>query len=104
MERESTWEVNDENSQSNVAGAKANVSSSPNQNKEVKFTNSKLVEETLILYRQSKCVLCKERARGIVTLPCSHFTLCKQCIPLCSHCPLSDCKLPIELTIVTYLV
>ena len=33
------------------------------------------------------CVVCKERERGIVLVPCSHFTLCTVCAPDISECP-----------------
>ena len=62
-----------------------------------------LREETLLLYRQSKCLQCKERNRQIVSLPCGHFNLCIHCAPLCRECPIKDCDKLIDHTIVTYL-
>ena len=61
-----------------------------------------LTEETELLYKQSRCAVCRENKRCFVTLPCSHLTLCLRCEPKTRHCPLPDCQQFIECTIQTY--
>ena len=65
--------------------------------------NKTLREETEALYRRSQCLNCFDRKRCVVTLPCSHFTICDQCQKRVKKCPLSDCGETIECSITTYL-
>ena len=51
--------------------------------------------ETEFLLWNSRCVVCRERKRSIVTLPCSHFILCELCEKDCCYCPDENCRLPI---------
>ena len=62
-----------------------------------------LREETEDLYRRSICLNCFNRKRCIVTLPCSHFAICEQCLKQIKKCPISDCREEIECSILTYL-
>lgn len=70
---------------------------------EEKKEQSTLLIETLNLYRQSKCLVCVEKERCFVTLPCSHFSLCKTCESFTKLCPRADCRQSIECSILTYL-
>ena len=60
-----------------------------------------LVNETRRLHINSKCFRCRKNDRGIVCLPCSHFSLCKTCAMTASQCPV--CKMNISWTIPTFL-
>ena len=62
-----------------------------------------LREETEDLYHRSMCLNCFSRKRSIVTLPCSHFTLCGQCEKWIKKCPRRDCGEKIELSISTFM-
>lgn len=61
-----------------------------------------LREETEDLYHRSICLSCFSRKRCIVTLPCSHFTLCDLCLKRTKKCPQRDCGEEIEHSIYTY--
>ena len=62
-----------------------------------------LLEETELLYRKSLCMLCRKNKRCFVTLPCSHLTLCRVCLPKTRQCPRQDCQEIIQCVIATYL-
>ena len=62
-----------------------------------------LLEETSLLYYQSKCLRCKERERNIVLIPCGHFSLCTSCVSRTALCPKEDCRVEIEDKIVAFL-
>lgn len=62
-----------------------------------------LREETERLYKCSVCLLCFAARRQYVILPCSHFVLCGECLPKSTSCPLRDCKMPIESSVLTYM-
>ena len=60
--------------------------------------------ETMALLYLTKCLHCHERDRNVVTLPCSHLTLCMACAPLVKLCPKKECNEPIEVTLLTYML
>ena len=62
-----------------------------------------LREETELLYRQSKCLVCRKNMRTFVSLPCCHFSLCSQCEPSARKCPLQSCQEKIDAVIKTYM-
>ena len=63
-----------------------------------------LREETEMLYYTSRCLLCVERLRDIVVLPCFHFCLCTMCAKRTQICPRRDCKTMIMEVIHVFLV
>ena len=70
------------------------IPSAPPLPSEEKLCN--LLEETSLLYHQSKCLRCKERDRNVVLLPCYHFSLCRSCVSRTALCPKKDCRQEIE--------
>ena len=62
-------------------------------------TQKTLRQETEDLYHRSICLNCLDKKRSIVTLPCSHFTLCALCVKRVRKCPLRDCCADIECSI-----
>ena len=63
-----------------------------------------LREETERLYRLTKCLVCVDEARVILTLPCCHLSLCRRCVSQQRTCPVPDCQLPIIDVITTFSV
>lgn len=61
-----------------------------------------LYKETVLLYKRSKCLVCLTNRRCVVTLPCSHLSLCNTCLLRTRKCPLRDCGERIESGIQTY--
>ena len=59
-----------------------------------------LRRETKFLYFKSKCVICFTNVRNIVTLPCSHLSLCENCSNKMDKCP--SCQESISCTITTF--
>ena len=59
-----------------------------------------LRRETKFLYFKSKCVICFTNVRNIVTLPCSHLSLCEDCSNKMDKCP--SCQESISCTITTF--
>ena len=59
-----------------------------------------LRRETNFLYFKSKCVICFFNVRNIVTLPCSHLSLCEHCSYKMDKCP--RCQESISCTIKTF--
>ena len=56
--------------------------------------------ETNFMYLKSKCVMCYTHARNIVSIPCSHLSLCEHCRNKADKCPL--CQETISCTIKTF--
>jgi len=48
---------------------------------------------------KENCLICMERTREIVFLPCSHFLTCPLCAPKLSSCPICNKKLEKHLKI-----
>ena len=74
------------------------------QQEEKEMENKKLQSlrrETNFLFFKSKCVICFTNERNIVTLPCSHLSLCEFCSKKVDKCPL--CKESFSCTIKTFL-
>ncbi|PAA78112.1 hypothetical protein BOX15_Mlig008615g1, partial [Macrostomum lignano] len=44
-------------------------------------------EDAEVAAQSDKCLLCRERTRDHVTLPCAHFLLCRGCLSSSSACP-----------------
>ena len=59
-----------------------------------------LRRETSFMYLKSKCAICYTHARNIVSLPCSHLSLCEHCSNKVDKCPL--CQETISCTIKTF--
>ncbi len=55
-------------------------------------TKLQIIESTL--HERRKCVICCERDKSVVLLPCKHQSLCSECSEKVSECPL--CKKPIQ--------
>ena len=54
-------------------------------------TNEELYEQNRLLVAAEKCVICKDKPRNKVILPCAHFVVCDLCVTAIARCP---CKLP----------
>jgi hypothetical protein len=66
---------------------------------EVKQLNSyQPVQENLI---DNSCVVCMDRDRAIVTLPCNHMVMCEECAEQLTQCP--TCRADIKDTIKPYM-
>lgn len=65
-----------------------------------KSNHTDLLEDTLALYRNSKCFRCHVNPRSVVLLPCSELALCVACSKVAKSCPY--CKCIIECTIKTF--
>lgn len=59
-----------------------------------------LRRETAVLYLRSKCLECRKNSRNIVTMPCSHLTLCETCSEKTTQCP--SCKETIVAVVKTF--
>ena len=60
-------------------------------------------EIAALLYSKT-CLHCHAKDRNVVTLPCSHLTLCLSCVPSVTVCPRDDCNMSIETTVNVYMV
>ena len=72
------------------------------EDKATKVTTALKTETAALLYTKT-CLHCLENDRNIVTLPCSHLTLCITCASSVSKCPRPDCKKIIERKIIIYM-
>ena len=66
-----------------------------------RVTSIDLRLETWSLMQQLKCLVCHDRPRSHVLLPCSELTLCSTCVSRARVCP--KCHTQIETTIQTYM-
>lgn len=64
------------------------------------LTNNDLVEEIERLKREQICVVCMDRQKNIMFLPCSHLAACVECSASLTKCPV--CRVPIQATVRTY--
>lgn len=69
--------------------------------KNIDRASDNLRKETSHLIRTLNCVLCKERPRTVVLLPCSELTLCNDCAKNTNSCP--QCKAQVTLKIETFM-
>ena len=60
-----------------------------------------LVEEVEKLKKERSCVVCFDRQKVVMFMPCSHLAACVECSVAMSTCPI--CRQKIEATIRTYI-
>jgi hypothetical protein len=60
-----------------------------------------LVEEVDRLKKERACVICLERQKVIMFLPCAHLASCVECSVAMQTCPI--CRKKVEATIRTYI-
>ena len=65
-----------------------------------KDLQSKLQVVEAALVERRKCVICCERDKCVVLLPCKHMSLCKECSEKVNECPV--CKVAVADRIVPY--
>ena len=58
-----------------------------------KEINKANISSTLSSCDKESCLICMERMREIVLIPCSHFLTCPLCTPKLSNCPVCNRKI-----------
>lgn len=72
-----------------------------NHKKIVPSTSVSLEEENRLLKEARLCKICMDNEVGIVFLPCGHLTVCVNCAPNLTNCPV--CRSAIKATVRTFL-
>lgn len=70
------------------------------QNSIVNLDHDILVNEVEKLYKERDCVICLDRRKNIIFLPCAHLASCVECSMSMQCCPI--CRIKVQATIKTY--